>query len=223
MAPNGAQPDACEVCGRTILNGERTREYVSPDGEHRAVCDLCRARVEAAGWVRAEDAQSHSSSRDGEAASGRARRWLADRAERVRARIEEARNAAEEEEKQMEARPAPPRPVRPETPERRLRRAIDEFNGSEHRRTVAGLTKSLGVPRVSAVMPPDAPHEVRLTVAWDLSWYQWEVRLADDPARVRALAKGSELDELRDDDRAWNARVSDDGRLQLVAAGNGAG
>jgi hypothetical protein len=219
MAPDGPQPDACEVCGRTILKGERTREYVSPDGEHRAVCDLCRARVEAAGWVRAEDAQSHSSADRGEPASGRARRWLADRAEQVRARIEEARSPAEEEAEP----PPPPRRIGPETPERRLRRALDEFNGSEHRRTVAGLTKSLGVPRVSAVMPPGTPHEVRLTVAWDLSWYQWEVRLADDPARVRALAKGSELDELRDDDRAWNARASDDGRLQLVAAGNGAG
>jgi hypothetical protein len=219
MAPDGAQPDACEVCGRTILKGERTREYVSPDGEHRAVCDLCRARVEAAGWVRADEAQSHSSSRHGEPASGRARRWIADRADRVRSRIEESRSVAEEEAEPV----APRRPVRPETPERRLRRAIDEFNGSEHRRTVAGLTKSLGVPRVSAVMPPDTPHEVRLTVAWDLSWYQWEVRLADDPARVRTLAKGSDLDELRDDDRAWNARASDDGRLQLVAAGNGAG
>jgi hypothetical protein len=219
MTPDGPQPDACEVCGRTILKGERTREYVSPDGEHRAVCDLCRARVEAAGWVRAEDAQSHSSSRHGEPGSGRARRWIADRAERVRSRIEEARSPADEEAEPV----APPRRVGPETPERRLRRALDEFNGSEHRRTVAGLTKSLGVPRVSAVMPPGTPHEVRLTVAWDLSWYQWEVRLADEPARVRALAKGSEIGELRDDDRAWNARASDDGRLQLVAAGNGAG
>jgi hypothetical protein len=192
---------------------------VSPDGEHRAVCDLCRARVEAAGWVRAEDAQGHSSLRHGEPASGRARRWIADRAERVRSRIEDATSPADEEPEST----APPRPVRPETPERRLRRAIDEFNGSEHRRTVAGLTKSLGAPRVSAVMPPDTPHEVRLTVAWDLSWYQWEVRLADDPARVRALAKGSEVDELRAGDRAWNAIASDDGRLQLVAAGNGAG
>jgi hypothetical protein len=84
------------------------------------------------------------------------------------------------------------------------------------------LTKSLGRPRVSAVTPPETPHDVRLTVAWDLSWYQWEVRLADEPAHVRALAKGSELGQLGDADRAWNARAGDDGRLQLSQGQNGA-
>jgi hypothetical protein len=218
MAPNGSQPDACEACGRTILSGERTREYVSPDGDRHAVCDLCRARVEAAGWTRADRAGAHTAPERREA-GGRSRRWLAERAQRVRSRLEEARAPAEES---VAATPEVERRTRPNTPERRLRRALEEFNGSEHRRTVAGLTKSLGQPRVSAVAHPGAPHDVRLTVAWDLSWYQWEVRLADDPARVRSLAKGSEIGQLENADRAWNARAGEDGRLQLAARRNGA-
>src|SRR5918994_15384 len=45
------------------------------------------------------------------------------------------------------------RPGSSETPERRIRRALDRFNSSEHRRTVAGLTRSLGNPRVAAITP----------------------------------------------------------------------
>lgn len=224
MAIGGTQPESCDVCGRTILRGERTRAYASPGGERRAVCDLCRARVEDAGWVRA-DRLSEQPAPSRREARASASRWLADRAQRLRTRLEQMRppTAAERPEPQRAAGDqAPSRPSGPEAPDRRLRRALEEFNGSEHRRTVAGLTRSLGEPRVSAVTPPEAPHHVRLTVAWDLSWYQWEVRLADEPARVRALAKGSEIDELDDPDRAWNARVSDDGRLQLATGRNGA-
>jgi hypothetical protein len=216
MAVDGAQPEACEVCGRTILKGERTRRYVSPQGDQRAACDLCRPRVEAAGWIRADRVveQPATAPSDGGPRPGR---WLAERARRVRARIEEARPGDG-----ADAAPAIRARTRPDTPERRLRRALEEFNESEHRRTVAGLTRSLGTPRVAAVTPPGTPQDVRLTVAWDLSWYQWEVRLADEPARVRSLAKGSEIEQLHEADRNWNARASDDGTLQLGAGRNGA-
>ena len=49
--------------------------------------------------------------------------------------------------------------------------------------------------------PVDAPHDVRLTVAWDLSWYQWEVRLADEPAPRALGRKGSEIEQLAESDR----------------------
>jgi hypothetical protein len=218
--PTGADHDTCEVCGRTILEGERTRRYVSPDGEQREVCDLCRGRVEAARWVRADRADIPASA-EREPASGRARQWLAERAARARLALDETRRRAAEGAGPRAEREAPRIPHGPDTPERRLRRAIDEFNDSEHRRTVAGLTRSLGEPRVAAVTPVDAPHDVRLTVAWDLSWYQWEVRLADEPARVRSVAKGSELEQLAESDRHWNARVGDDGRLRLGSRNGG--
>jgi hypothetical protein len=43
---------ACDVCGRTILKGERTEAYLAPGGQRHTVCDLCFARAEHAGWIR---------------------------------------------------------------------------------------------------------------------------------------------------------------------------
>jgi hypothetical protein len=210
-------PETCGVCGRNILRGERTREYAGPNGERAAVCDLCRAQVQSAGWLPAdsEAARLAGSQRHSSRGRGGARQLL--RSVRERAR------PPREEQSGEPARPHPaPRdpPVR-DTPERRLRRALERFNESEYRRTVAGLTRSLGSPRVAAVLTPESPNEVRLTVAWDLSWYQWQVRLADQRATVRSVAKGSEVEELPDADRSWNASASEDGRLQLSLGSNG--
>jgi hypothetical protein len=216
----GADP-TCEVCGRTMLKGERTRRYVSPDGEQREVCDLCRTHVEAERWVRAGRADVRPPP-EAEPAANRARQWVAERAARARLALEETGRRAAEGARPKPERTGPRVQSGPDTPERRLRRALEEFNESEHRRTVAGLTRSLGEPRVAAVTPVDAPHDVRLTVAWDLSWYQWEVRLADEPARVRSVAKGSEVEQLAESDRHWNARADGDGRLQLSPGRNGA-
>jgi hypothetical protein len=157
-----------------------------------------------------------------EPAANRAKAWIADRAARARLALEESRRRAAEGAEPKPQSNGPRVQSAPDTPERRLRRALEEFNESEHRRTVAGLTRSLGWPRVAVVTPVDAPHDVRVTVAWELSWYQWEVRLLDEPARVRSVAKGSELEQLAESDRRWNARADNDGRLQLAAGRNGA-
>src|SRR5262249_25644109 len=67
------------------------------------------------------------------------------------------------------AKPEKPR----EEPGTRLERAVSRFNASDVARTVAGLMRSLGQPSVSVGAAAGSPSEVRITVAWELSWYQW--------------------------------------------------
>src|SRR4051794_12919807 len=48
----GHESVACDVCGRTILKGERTEAYLAPGGRRHQVCELCFARAEHLGWIR---------------------------------------------------------------------------------------------------------------------------------------------------------------------------
>ena len=57
---------------------------------------------------------------------------------------------------------------------------------------------------------------VGITVAWELSWYRYEVDLGDEAAGVRVIAQGAELSELDDDDRVANATADERGELDLV-------
>jgi len=102
-----------------------------------------------------------------------------------------------------------------ESPLGRLERAVARFNASEAARIVVGLIRTLGEPRVSIGSAAGSPREVRITVAWDLGWYQWGVDLGDDMRPVFQINKGDELRELDGSARQWNATVSTDGRLEL--------
>jgi hypothetical protein len=42
----------CDVCGRTMLKGERTEAYLAPGGQRMLVCELCTDRAYAEGWIR---------------------------------------------------------------------------------------------------------------------------------------------------------------------------
>lgn len=95
-------------------------------------------------------------------------------------------------------------------------RAVARFNASEAGRTVAGLTRTLGVPRASVGASAGAPGEVRVTIAWELSWYQWGVDIGDELRPVFELGKGSEIDQLDAAARQWNAVVAEDGSLRLA-------
>jgi hypothetical protein len=210
-----------------MLPGERTRAYVAPAGDQRSVCDLCRDKAERAGWVRADRAPTHPENEPAQ----RPRRRLRLRPRmslRLERRSDDEGDRGKDDGGKEDRDPVPPpergdreRPRRRESPERRIRRAIDRFNDSEHRRTVEGLTRSLGHPRVAAITPSESPEQVRLTVAWDLSWYQWKVEFSGRDVDVSSLRSGKEVRELGAADRAWNARASDDGRLQLGPGANG--
>ena len=108
-----------------------------------------------------------------------------------------------------------PEPQPSESPRSRLDRAVERFNLSEAARTVAGLTRTLGVPRVSVGAAAGSPSEVRVTVAWDLCWYQWGVDLGDELRAVFQLGRGEEIGQLDGSAREWNAHAEEDGRLAL--------
>jgi hypothetical protein len=119
------------------------------------------------------------------------------------------------------ARQAAPRPRR--GPEAIMRSAVERFNSSDDRRKVGGLIRSLGEPR-AAVVPNPERQLALVTVAWELSWYQWEVNGEDDDSdqgAVREVAKGDELSELAEEARSWNAAVGEDGGLRLRSSDRG--
>jgi hypothetical protein len=102
-----------------------------------------------------------------------------------------------------------------ESPRGRLERAAARFSASEAARTVAGLMRTLGQPWVSIGSAAGSPSEVRITIAWELGWYQWGVDLADEMRAVFQLDKGDRIDQLDGSARQWNARAEDGGRLAL--------
>ncbi len=108
-----------------------------------------------------------------------------------------------------------------EEPRTRLERAVARFNASEAARTVAGLMRSLGRPEVSVGAAAGSPSEVRITIAWELSWYQWGVDLGDELRSVFSIDKGSEIDQLDRSARQWNASAGEGGQLALGAAASG--
>ena len=243
-----SEVESCSVCGRTILAGERTRIYLTNEGERRAVCDLCRERAEHVGWVWEEvapDSQPPAGRRRGGLSSllrgwGDRRRAEPARDVEVPEAAPEPADAADDEAAAepvpaAEAAPAPepptphrrsPDPAAPgagigrtasavESRMSRIERAIERFNASEQSVMIAGLARTLGGPWVSVGAAAGSPNEVRITVAWELSWYQWGVDIADELQPVYEIAKGGEVDELDGPARQWNARMEADGRIEL--------
>jgi hypothetical protein len=90
--------------------------------------------------------------------------------------------------------------------------AADLFNASQYRRTVGGISKSLGPPKVSVVPLSGVNAEVVVTVAWDISWYQYRVS-PDSDNPVRLESRGHDPAELEASFAAWNAHMNDDGRI----------
>jgi hypothetical protein len=96
-------------------------------------------------------------------------------------------------------------------------RATARFNTSDAGRTVAGLARTLGPPWVSVGASAGVPGEVRITIAWELSWYQWGVDLGDELRPVFQLDKGAEVSQLDAAAQQWNASLTEGGMVVLGA------
>jgi hypothetical protein len=212
---------SCDVCGRTLLRGERAEIYVSGD-ERLSVCELCTARALEEGWVREGTVPTYTGVDSG---SDR-RRSLLGRLRRRRERGLSTQTVAGADGggDSHSAAEAPPRhrpSVReprhvhavPSGIEQKIAGAIDLFNRSEHPRTVSGVARSLGPPTVSVRPVQTYPSIVNVVVSWELCWYRYEVDLADEDQSVRVSAQGAELDELPPEELEANATCDDRGLL----------
>jgi hypothetical protein len=101
----------------------------------------------------------------------------------------------------------------PTSADHKIEAAIELFNGSEHPRTVAGITRSLGLPDVSVHPPSPVAAIVNVVVCWELCWYRYEVDLSETTPVVRGAGQGYELVELTELERHVNATADDLGRL----------
>ena len=233
----------CDVCGRTLLRGERAEIYID-GGARRSVCELCKPRALHEGWLREGTAPTY----DPEAASSPRRGSFLSRLRRRRERDSAAGPAAadaafadldSEFEPPPDPDPRPPRrPPRPARAPRSTRRrdrepareprhvravpvgasqkiasAIEVFNNSEHRRTVAGVARSLGAPTISIHPNEGHPGLVAIVASWELCWYRYEVDLSEEEPVVRVAAQGYELDELPPHEREPNASYDQHGAL----------
>jgi hypothetical protein len=217
---SAADAVSCDVCGRTLLRGERAHAYLD-SGTQRSVCELCTVRANEEGWIREGTVPAYDGRDSG-----------SDRRRSIIGRLRRRRPAAtpEPEPEAFEEPPAPkpapplerarallrePRHVHaiPSSPAQRIAAAIAAFNRSEHPRTVSGVARSLGLPVVSVGPLEERPSVVRLVVAWELCWYRYEVDLADEDGGVRVASQGAELDELDAIERVPNAVCDEQGSL----------
>jgi hypothetical protein len=184
----------CAICERTILMGERTIRFAPHEGDDFVdVCPLCQELAMEHGWLKEGTPTTPTIPTD----RRRKRRILSGLFER-----------------EAQAEPVAPEPIlrRLSEPELAMVEAADLFNATAFRRTVGGIARSLGEPRASIVPLSGVTGELVITVAWDISWYQYRVT-PDSAQPVKLAERGHELGELEPKYREWNARIEEDGRL----------
>jgi hypothetical protein len=180
----------CAVCERTLLLGERSIRF-APDGhtEFVDVCQLCQETALDHGWVREGDPLGPAVGRN-----ARRRRTLSlggifggsNRTHAAESIVAEPvlRRLSDQEQAMVEAAAL--------------------FNVSDGVRTVEGITRSLGEPRVSIVVLSGSTPDIVLTFVWDLAWYQYRVN-RDATQPLRLTDRGTEPDEVAENFRVWNA------------------
>ena len=169
----------CAICERTLLVGEQIVRF-APDGvdEFVDVCPLCQETALDHGWVR-------EGSPIGPAVRNSRRR----RSLTLGAILGGSRRPA------AETIVAEPLLRRLSGEEQAMVEAAALFNASEGRRTVEGIARSLGEPRVSVVPLRGPNQDIVLTFVWEISWYQYRVT-AEATQPVRLAERGLEPGEL---------------------------
>ena len=186
----------CAICERTLLLGERASRYAPEEGAELVdVCPLCQEIALEHGWLKEGTPTTPT--------------VVGDRRRRRRT-LPEVLGLKRSHEQAL----VPSEPIlrRLSDQEVAVIEAADIFNGSTFRRTVGGIAKSLGAAKASLVPLTGTAGEMAVTVAWDLSWYQYRVS-PESAQPVRLERRGHELDELEDSFKDWNAHVEDEGRL----------
>jgi hypothetical protein len=185
----------CAICERSLLDGERTTRF-APEGEDFLdVCPLCQEIAAEQGWLKEGSPTTPT---------------FADEPRRKKFSLGSFLDPRRDVNEETVA----PEPIlrRLSDQERAMVEAADLFNASPYRRTVGGIGKSLGKPSVSIIPLSGVNMEVVVTVAWDISWYQYRV-LPDSAQPVRLAERGHEVHELEPSFRIRNARVDEDGRV----------
>jgi hypothetical protein len=230
-----SHPDvACDVCARRLLRGEQP-DYFIADGRRRLVCELCAPRATHEGWLREADAAADVSLPPSRPRRGRS---LFDRLIQV---AKQPTASPERPPRERGARRHTPYDLfgeagaagepgaaaepdgadaaaeqEPAVPPTYLDLALVAFNASEYPRRVAGVARSLGEPLVSVRSAEHLESVVRIVVAWELSWYRYEVDLGGEPAVAEAAGQGTELSELEREEREGNAVATPEGAIALA-------
>ena len=230
-----SHPDvACDVCERRLLRGEQSDTFIAA-GRRLTVCELCAPQAVHEGWTRESDVQAATLPPP---RPRRGRSFF----ERLRGLAH-----AEGGSIPLEQRGEPAAEVSPAAGTGRVRQpadwasgdpaqtataapyddaeelptypelAVAVFNDSEFPRRVAGVARSLGAPEVSVWSAEHLESVVRIVVAWELSWYRYEVDLSERPGEARLLAQGSELEELDRSERLGNAAIDAAGAILFIA------
>jgi hypothetical protein len=186
----------CSVCGRSLLLGEHLVTYHRHATDDAYVCTLCLDAADARGWIR-EGSPSVP-----------LQMWTA-RPRGIKGLF------AGRKQRNANAGPTPFEPeALPDDPHDAVEASIELFNESGHRRTVSGIIRTLGEPQVSVLQR--SHREVVVTIAWELSWYQFRIdMLGAQPVVLQH--RGAELDEIDEKFRAWNAVAEADGTVAMAA------
>ncbi len=235
------EQDVCDVCERTLLRGEQTEVFIN-GGRRYSVCELCKPHALHEGWMREgaipnfSDASGERERRRSLFGRRRARGGRDARAPEIEPLVDLPQTLDDELSMGEWPRHTPPiaapsagaidefpvarepRHVHaiPSSENHKISAAVDVFNRTEHRRTVAGVARSLGVPNVNVT--PDAAHAslVWIVVAWELCWYRYEVDLSDSRGSVRLDGQGYELSELSEAEQIANATADEAGVLTFI-------